>query len=178
LRRKYVFAACAIVFLSSCRKTDRVKIETEEEAPRLVTMLAMSDKRAPSQLLEGWYSLEDNSWRWTASHFSVLLRPPAGAALDGAVLKLQLSIPQALLDRVKSTSLTATVNGKAFPPEKYSQAGSFTFAREIPAELLKDESVKVDFALDKFLAAGVAETRELGVIATAVGFESSSAPKQ
>ena len=137
----------------------------------MATMLAMSDKRAPSQLLEGWYSLEDNSWRWTAAHFGVLLRPPAGASRNGAELKLQLNIPQPLLDRVKKTSLTASINGNALPAETYSQSGSFTFSREVPPQLLKDDSVKVEFALDNFLPAGSAETRELGIVVTAVGFE-------
>lgn len=175
---KYLVAVFALLTVVGCRRNDRVKVETEEGAPRMATMLAMSDKRAPSQLLEGWYGLEDNSWRWTAAHFNVLLRPPAGASRNGAVLKLQLNIPQPLLDRVKNTSLTATVKGSPLPRETYSQSGSFTFSREVPPELLKDDSVKVEFALDNFLAAGSAETRELGIVVTAVGFEPSNAAKR
>jgi hypothetical protein len=178
LRLNFVVAAVALFSMTACKKTDRVKIETDEEAPRMATMLAMSDKRAPSQLLNGWYSLEDNAWRWTAGHFAVLLRPPAGSSRYGAILKLELNIPQPLLDRVKSTTLNASIKGVFLGPETYSKSGTFTYSRDVDSKLLADDSVKVEFSLDKFLPAGAAETRELGLVVTAVGFEPARTTKQ
>lgn len=178
-RRKASFflgTAIALTALTACKRTDRVRLDTEEEGPQMATMLAMSDKRAPSQLLEGWYNLEDNSWRWTASHFNVLLRPPLGSARNGAVLKLLLNIPQPLIERVGSTTLSATINGTPLGPETYSQTGSFTYSREIPGKILMEPSVKVEFTLDKYLPSGTAEGRELGLVVTAVGFESLNSP--
>jgi hypothetical protein len=177
VHRKQLLPLLLLATLPACKDRSRVHVETDEGAPRMATMVAMSNKQAAAQLVDGFYNLEDNSWRWTAGHFSVVLRPPAGAAQNGAVLKVQLNVPQAVLDRVKATALTATIKGTAFAPESYTQSGSFTFSRDVPAKLLGDEPVKVDFALDKFLAAGSVEGRELGIVVTAIGFEPAAAPK-
>ena len=168
--RKAALFCTLLLLLAGCRK-ENFSARTEEEAPRLATMLTMSDPRAPAQLLLGFYSLETGGWRWTAGHFSAILRPPRDAAQIGAVLKLKFSLPQAVLNHVNSTSVTASVSGTALPSETYSKAGDYEYIREVPAALFTSESVKVEFALSKFLAAGTVEGRELGVITTAVGFE-------
>jgi hypothetical protein len=160
-----------LALASGCTNKDKVRVLTEEEAPKMATMLTMADPRAPTQLLLGFYSLETGGWRWTAGHFTVILRPPRDAGQVGAMLKLKLSIPQAVLDQVKSTTLSAAVGGAALAPETYTKPGDYEYVREVPASALSSDTVKVDFALSKFLAAGVVEGRELGVIATAVGFE-------
>jgi hypothetical protein len=146
-------------------------VETDEGPPRLAVMISMSDAKSSPQLLDGFYGLEDNSWRWTAGHFSVLLRPPASAVDNGAVLKVQLSVPKPLIDHVKTTALTATIQGTALSPESFTLPGSFTFIRDVPAKLFDGEPVKVEFALDRFLTPGAADSRELGLVVTSVGFE-------
>lgn len=138
-------------------------------------MLTMADEKSSAQLLEGFYGLEDKSWRWTAGHFSVLLSTPLLGSRDGAVLKVQLSMPKPLIDRVKTTTLTAEVGGTKLSPESFTQAGSFVFVRDIPAKLLQDDSVRVDFSLDRFLPAGTVDGRELGLVVTSVGFEPQKA---
>ena len=155
----------------SCKTKDKSAGQTEEEAPRMATMLTMSDPRAASQLLLGFYAIEQSGWRWTAGKFSVVLRPPRDAAQMGATLKFKFSIPQPLLDRVKSTTLTAYVGDTKLDPETYTKAGAYEYIKDVPAAALSSDSVKVDFALSKFLEAGAVEGRELGVIAVAVGFE-------
>jgi hypothetical protein len=174
MRKAAIFCsvfALSFALLAGCKNKDRTRAQTEEEAPRMATMLTMSDPRAPTQLLLGFYSLESGGWRWTAGHFTVILRPPRDAAQVGATLKLKFSLPQAVIDHVASTSVTGSVAGIAFPPETYTKAGDYEYVREIPAAAFTSDSVKVEFALSKFLAAGTVEGRELGVIATAVGFE-------
>jgi len=167
-----IFSILAITSLSSgCKNKDKTRLQTEEEPPRLATMLTMSDPRAPTQLLLGFYALEAAGWRWTAGHFTVVLRPPRDSGQFGAMLKVKFSVPQPVIERVKSTTLTATVAGVALPPETYTKTGDYEYSHEVPASALQSESVKVDFALSKFLAAGVAEGRELGVIVTSVGLE-------
>jgi hypothetical protein len=164
--------ALAIVCAGTgCRSKGRIHVETDEGPPRLASVLAMSDEKAAPQLVEGFYGLEDKSWRWTAGHFSVLLSPPPSATRDGAVLKVQLSIPQPLIDRVKTTTLTAEIGGTKLSPESFTQAGSFVFTRDVPGKLLEDEEVRVDFALDHFLPSGTVDGRELGVVVTSIGFE-------
>lgn len=145
-------------------------METDEGPPRLAMMISMADPKTSPQLLDGFYGLEGNSWRWTASHFSVSLRPPSNAVQMGAILKVDLSIPQPLIDRVKTTTLMASVQATPLSPESFTQSGSFTFARDVPAKLLDADSVTVNFSLDRFLPAGSIDGRELGLIVSAIGF--------
>jgi hypothetical protein len=166
-----LLGAVAFVFLCACHSKDRIHVETDEGPPRMAAMLTMADEKTAPQLLEGFYGLEDKSWRWTAGHFSVLLGTPPRASQDGAVLKVQLSIPKPLIDRVKTTSLTAEIGGARLSPESFTQPGAFTFVRDVPAKALEEDSVRVDFSLDRFLPAGTVDGRELGLVVTSVGFE-------
>jgi hypothetical protein len=170
LARKGLLAA-GLLLLGGCHSKDRVHVETDEGPPRMAAMITMADEKSSPQLLEGFYGLEDKSWRWTAGHFSVLLSTPPLASRDGAVLKVQLSIPKPLIDRVKTTTLTAEIAGTKLSPESYTQTGSFSFVRDVPAKLLQDDSVHVDFSLDRFLPSGTVDGRELGLVVTSVGFE-------
>jgi hypothetical protein len=163
--------AALLAGVMGCKSKERVTVQTEEEAPRLATMLATNDPRAAAQLLSGFHGLEGNAWRWTAGHFAVMLRPPLGAGQSGAVLKLQFAIPSAVIDKVKTMTLSATVGGVKLDPETYTKAGDYTYTRDVPAAALPGDAAKVEFAFDKFLAAGSVETRELAAIATSVGFE-------
>ena len=81
-----------------------------------------------------------------------------------------LTLPEAVLSQVKAVTLSASVAGTALPPESYTKPGEFDYARDVDAKLLTGDSATVEFALDKFIPAGVVEQRELGVIATSVGF--------
>lgn len=156
----------------ACNRKNRVRVqETEEEAPTLATMLHVADPRATPQLLSGWHAVEQNAWRWTTGNFSVLLHPPRQAAEKGALLQLKFSIPEVVLTKLKSLTLTATVDKTALSPETYTQPGEFTYSREVPGKLLAAQAVKVEFALDKTLKPGDSDQRELGVVASTVGFE-------
>lgn len=148
-----------------------MRVQTEEETPKVATMLTMADPRAPAQLVSGFYNLEQNSWRWTAGHFSVLLRPPRNAEQTGAVLAMKLNVPQPVIDKVKTVTLSAAIHGNILNPETYTKAGDYAYTRDVPAAALHGDSVKVDFSLDRYLPAGTAESRELGIIVTTVGFE-------
>src|ERR1043166_3237791 len=87
----------------ACKRRDRVRLEqTEESSPQLASLIHMNDPRNASQLISGFYDIEDHSWRWTAGKFSVLLRPPRTAARKGAVLQLQFSIPEVILSKLKA----------------------------------------------------------------------------
>jgi hypothetical protein len=172
--RRWLLAAA--VLLPGCHSRDRVHVETDEGPPRPATVVTMADLKTAPQLLSGFYGLEGKSWRWTARNFSVLLAPPASATQNGAVLKLQLSIPQPLIDRVKTTALKATVHGADLSPESFTQAGAYTFIRDVPANLFDGDPVKVDFSLDRFLPAGAVDPRELGLVVTSVGFEPRKSP--
>lgn len=164
----------AVVSLApcGCKRSRPVPVQvTEEEPPQLASIVHVADPRVSSQLVSGFYNVEQNSWRWTAGRFAVVLRPPTTSPKRGATLQLKLVVPDAVLEKVKAISLGAELEGKRLPRESYTQAGEFTYTREVPPELLQKPAVKITFDLDKFLPAGSVEARELGIIVTSIGFE-------
>ena len=173
-QRSAAAATILIAFLAlspvACKRHRHEVALTEEEAP-LSTIVHSADARAASQLINGFYPVEHNAWRWTAGKFSVLLRLPRNAASKGAILELRFTIPEVALPQTKSLTLAASLNGAALTPETYTKAGEFTYRREIPASQLEGDSARVDFAVDKTIPPNDSDKRELGVIVTEVGFE-------
>lgn len=172
-RRNLATVLVVCLLLTGCKHRDRkIRVQqTEEDGVAMASVISLGDPRAAPQLLKGFYGIEEKAWRWTMGQFSVALRPPRNAALNGAVLHFKFVLPEAVLSKVKTVSLSASVNGTALSPETYTQSGEFDYSRDVDAKLLTGDAVNVDFTLDKFLPAGTVETRELGVIATSVGFE-------
>ena len=165
-------AAIALLAAPGCRSKPKVKVQaTEEEAPQLASMVHVADPKVAPQLINGFYPVEDRAWRWTAGKFAVLLRPPRTSADKGAILKLSFAVPDPVIAQLKTVSIGATLNGTSLPPETYKQAGEFTYTRDVPANVMSGEAVKVEFALDKALPPGALDQRELGVVVSAVGFE-------
>jgi len=167
-----VAALTAVIALAGCRAKQKVRVQaTEEEAPSLASVVHVADPRASAQLVSGFYGVEGNAWRWTAGKFSVLLRPPRGAAQNGAVLQLKFSVPDPVIARLKTISLSASVGSTKLSPETYTQTGEFTYARDLPPAALASDAVKVDFMLDKSIPPGDVDQRELGIVVTSVGLE-------
>src|ERR1017187_4372242 len=152
-------------------KRKRRNAKTDDQPTGLATMVNAADPRTSVQLLRGFHGLEQNAWRWTAGEFAVTLKPPAGAAQKGATLEFKFVVPGAVINKLKSMTLTASVNGQKLPPETYTKEGEYTLTRDVPASALQQEAVNVDFTLDKFLQATADDMRDLGVIMTMVGFE-------
>jgi hypothetical protein len=170
------------LFTVGCRgKHNRTTVQNEEpdtiarpapSAPAgLASSLKMGDPAASQQLGKGFYGLEGGAWRWTAREFTATLHPPAGAAQRGGTVTLSISIPPVVIDKLGSVTLTASIAGTKLKPATYSKAASFTYSADVPADLLGKDAVNVDFSLDKALPPGTTDTRELGVVATAVGLE-------
>jgi hypothetical protein len=63
------------------------------------------------------------------------------------------------------------VNGVALAPETYRKAGEYVYTREVSAKALGGASAQIEFALDKALPAGANDSRELGLVATSIGFD-------
>jgi hypothetical protein len=163
---------CAALLMPAigCKRSRKPRVEVvEEDGSSLTSTIEMADTRTAVQLVKGFHELEGNSWRWTLGRFAVTLKVPEGAAQSGAQLELRLTVPGVTIEKLGATTLSASVNGLAIEPEKYVKPGEVVYLRAIPASALTGEAVTVDFALDKFFAAGQVEQRELGVIVTAVG---------
>jgi hypothetical protein len=174
--RRYILLATLPLMLTGvgCKgKHNRVTVQNEEPdpGPRILSIVSMNDAKAGAQLLSGFYSIENNSWRWTGQRFSVLLRTPVGAAQRGAALTFAFTVPDLVVQKLRSITLTASVNGMTLTSADYKAAGAFVFSTEVPASLLTTDTVKVDFALDKSLPPEI-DKRELGIIASSVGITS------
>jgi hypothetical protein len=132
----------------------------------------MADPSASIQLIRGFHQIEHESWRWTAGKFSVTLKTPSGGAQKGGRLTFRFSLPDAVMARVGSTTLTASVDGSAVKSMTYTRAGEYAFEADIPAAALRSEACTADFALDNYLPAGTADERELGLVASQIILES------
>jgi len=157
----------ALLPAAACR--DIPVAETIEEAPRLASSVRMGDAAASGQLAGGFYEIESDAWRWTMQKFAVNLRPPAGSARQGAMLELSLSVPRSNLDQLGKITLAASVGSTQLAPETYTQAGDYSYRREVPASVLGGDAVRIDFQLDKALPPGDMDQRELGLIVSSVG---------
>ncbi len=171
--RSLLVAACALTLaIPACKREEKARRgATVEETPELASVVHVADPKAAFQLVRGFYGLEQNSWRWTMRQFSVVLRPPAGAAKNGATLQLKLSVPEPIIKRLGPVTLSASAGGAALQPEPLAEAGEYTYTRDVPASVLGGDSVTVDFALDKALSPGDVDKRELGIIVITVGLE-------
>jgi hypothetical protein len=172
-RRRAFFLLVLAVTATSCKgKHNRVTVQNEEEAaPRMASLVRMNDPQASAQMLTGFYGVENNSWRWTTGKFSVLLRTPLSAAAQGGVVTFDFSLPDVVIQRLKSVEITASVNGTKLKSAKYDKPGANIFTADVPPSLLTGDSVKVDFALDKTIPPDV-DKRDLGVVATSIGISS------
>jgi hypothetical protein len=165
--------AALLAAAPACKHPTVHSTDTIEEAPRLASSVQMGDRGAARQLASGFYDIEANAWRWTMQKFAVNLRPPARAAQQGAVLELHLTVPQPSIQKLGSVTLSAVIGGTALTPETYSKAGDYIYRRDVPANLLAGDAVRIDFQLDKAVPPGDAgnseDKRELGIVASSVG---------
>jgi hypothetical protein len=165
--RKLLIAALLIA-APACKRAKVSHVDTVEEAPRLASSVQMGDRTMAKQLASGFYDIESDAWRWTMQKFAVNLHPPARAAQQGAVLELHLTVPPPSIQKLGSLTLSATVGGTALDPETYSKAGEYLYKRDVPANLLTGDAVRIDFQLDKAMPPGDVDKRELGVVASSV----------
>lgn len=171
----YSFAALALVFLpAGCNRKPKAQAPVhvvEEEKTALATVVHVADPRASSQLLSGFHDVEQGSWRWTGKKFSIVLAIPENVSRKQVSLVFKMAVPEPVIQKLKSVTLTASVNGVALEPEIYRRAGEYVFTREVGAKALGGGSAQIDFELDKALPAGPNDSRELGLVATSIGFD-------
>ncbi len=153
-------------------KHNRVTVQNEEPdaGQRVLSTLRMNDPNAAAQLLSGFYAVENNMWRWTAGKFSVKLRTPP-AAQSGATLAFSFTIPDVVVQKLRTIRITASINGMELKSEEFDTPGAHVFSADVPASLLTAESVKVDFAVNKTMRPD-GDQRDLAVIANSVAISS------
>ena len=157
----------------ACKRHKKPAVQTAASTDAPLSLPASSisaaDPQAASRLIEGFYDIEQNSWRWTGKTFAVRLAAPPHAAENGAQLLMHLTVPDIVIQRLKTTTLTASIQGATLGSETYSQPGQYTFLHEVPANRLQSGEVRIDFALDKSIPPGNPDARELGIIVSDVG---------
>ncbi len=167
--RRLIAALALLAFVvlapAGCRR--KKKVRTREDG--LASMINVADPADSPQLVRGFSSVEADAWRWSASKFSVVLRPPPGSSQNGAKLELTFTLHSAVA-KLAPVTVSATVNGTAVGSETYSQAGDFVYSHEVPASALGSDVVTVEFSSDKALAPTDKDKRELALIVKTIGF--------
>ena len=169
--RKLLIAALLLA-APACKRDQVKRVDTvmvEEQGPGLASSFRMGDSTMAKQLAGGFYDIESGAWRWTMQKFAVTLGPPPHAPQKGAVLELHLTVPQSSIQKLGSVTLSASIGGTALAPETYTQPGEHVYRRDVAANLLAGDAVRVDFELDKVVPPGDIDKRELGVVASSVG---------
>lgn len=157
---------------AACRRAEPdLSGYTEEEPPHLLSTISTADPHAAPQLLSGWYQVEQNAWRWTARNFAAVLRPPPASATLGATLELRFAVPDVVITRLKSVTMSASIGDLRFAPQIYRQPGRQVYLREVPPNVLSGDSVRVDFSLSKAVPPSQGDRRELGVIVHSLSLE-------
>ena len=151
---------------AGCKRKEAVK-----GAAPMASTIHMGDPQTENQLISGFYGIEQSAWRWTGRRFSVMLHTPSGASQKGGTLQLRLTVPPVVVEKLTAISLSASIGGGALPPETYTQAGDYTYTRDVAPTALAGESVRVDFELDKSIPPSGADLRELGLVVLSAGVE-------
>src|SRR5215472_11659486 len=148
-RTSAVLLAAVLALAPAACKRKTVKVGTDEETPRMRSVLLMGDPKVEPQLVKGFHGVEAGAWRWTAKDFTVALRPPFGASQKGAKLTVKLTVPPPTIEKLKSVSLSCNIGGSTLAPESYTTPGDYQYVRDVPADVLTGDTVRVDFQLDK-----------------------------
>jgi len=171
--RKLLIAALLLA-APACKRAKVHHVDTVEEAAApaapvaLASSVQMGDRTMAKQLAGGFYDIESDAWRWTAQKFAVNLHPPARSAQQEAVLEFHFTVPPPTIQKLGSITLSASAGGAALAPETYSRPGEYTYKRDVPANALTGDAVRIDFQLDKAIPPGDVDKRELGVVASSV----------
>lgn len=134
--------------------------------------LDLGTPSSQSQLLTGFYDVEDNAWRWTAKHFSAVLRTPPFAARNGARLVFRFYLPGPQVAKLGTITLSGDLDGYPLVPCTYRQGGRYEYSVSIPPEALAYDLVAVNLRFDKAALGPYGDHRELGAVASSLGLES------
>ena len=158
----------ATALLPGCKRKPPVTVQMTEEgggSAALASVVHVADPKTSVQLIKGFYDVEQNSWRWTTGKFSVALRAPAGPAQKRREADTAILAPRSGAQDRQVLTISAKANGVDCA-RNFHQAGDWEYTKDVPASAFTNESVMVDFTLDKFLTAGSVDARELGVVVT------------
>jgi hypothetical protein len=91
------------------------------------------------------------------------LRVPRRSATP--TLALEFVLVESLLERLGPVTVSARLAGAPLSPQTYDRPGEHVYRRQVPAAVLTEDEVVVEFELDKALPPDASDHRELGLIA-------------
>ena len=161
------FVLLALVSFASagCRRKKKGRVREDG----LASVINVADPGDSAQIVRGFSNVEADAWRWSTSKFSVVLRPPPGAAQNGAKLELHFTLHDAVVGKLGPITVSATVNGTAIASETFSQPGDCVYSHEVPASALGSDVVTVEFSTDKALPPTDKDKRELALVVKTIG---------
>jgi hypothetical protein len=139
------------------------------QAQLLASSIYAGDPNVASHFASGFYGVEENAWRWTGKDFAVDLSPPLHSDQKGAQLVMKLAVPDVVIQKLASVQLSASIQGYKLDPQIYTKSGQYTYTRDVPADKLQSDAVRIDFALDHALPPTERDQRQLGIIVSEVG---------
>ncbi len=168
---RFAFAAFLALGLGCApdRPTGPLVVHEEQPFAGLVSRVQTGDPKLAAQLLKGWHTIEEGSWRWTERQFSLALKIPASG--KPATLEMKFAAPEPLLAKLGSVTVTARVNGAALPAQSYDKPGEQFYRRSVSGATLSGDVARVDFELDRALPPTETDRRELGLVVISVGFQ-------
>ena len=133
--------------------------------PELLSRVHAADPQATTQLLEGFYPLEQKMWSWTSKKFTVALAPPRQVPGLPVELTLRFTLPEVIVQTLGPITLTARIRGVEVGSRLYDRPGvDLVFDVEVPDALLSNEKTVIEFELDKSMIVDEAPKRELGIV--------------
>ncbi len=123
----------------------------------IIAKSRFTGRAAGYRLLDGWYHLENDTWRWTARKFSFEI----DAASANATLQLAFYLPEPVAAQHPSVTLRARAAGQELPAIGYTASGFHSYTARLNG--LTPGPVRVEFELDQFLAPTSNDPRELGI---------------
>jgi hypothetical protein len=109
------------------------------------------------KLLEGWYPLEQNSFRWTKRRFRIQINRPHLIKFSTLTFNFRVPTPSPV-------TLSAAVNGVSMPPATYDSEGDQSYCLQLAREALDASEIRVDFTVDRCLPARAFDARELALL--------------
>ncbi len=160
-----VILAAALLLAAGCRKPRHPHPElTIEEPEALKAAIEAANPADEGQLLDGFHAREPEGWRWSMPEFTVTLAVPEEARTRGGRLEFEFVLPEAAASDLAGVTITAKIGDRELGAWQAPGPGTHTAVFSVPAALLGEEGVIIDFSLDRFIPPRGAETRRLGVI--------------
>lgn len=163
--RRALAAAAILLAASGCRQARHPDPSlTIEEPEPLQSSIDATNPADELQLLDGFYAPESGGWRWSAPQFTITLGVPKELRGKEARIEFELIVPEAAASDLEGLSISARVDDQDLPAWRSPGAGTHMAVFPVPAALLKDDGIIVDFMLDRFIPPRGGEMRRLGVI--------------